>query len=86
MLSLFLWVLDGFKARGILGTKKGYTHNVLHCKIFEAPDAESLEKNINDWLTEHSEIELLKVNQSESAVADGDGDLCGNTTVSIFYR
>lgn len=59
---------------------------MLRCKIFEAPDAETLEAKINQWLTEHSEVELVQVNQSESAVADGDGDLCGNTTVSIFYR
>lgn len=59
---------------------------MLHCKIFEAPDAETLEKKINTWLTENGEIELVQINQSESAVADGDGDLCGNTTVSIFYR
>lgn len=59
---------------------------MLRCKIFEAPDAETLEKKINAWLTEQSEVELVQVNQSESAVADGDGDLCGNTTISVFYR
>lgn len=68
-----------------LATKKDLL-NVLRCKIFEAPDAETLEQKINDWLSEHSDIELVHVNQSESAVADGDGDLCGNTTVSVFYR
>ncbi len=59
---------------------------MLRCKIFEAPDAETLEKKINAWLAEQSEVELVQVNQSESAVADGDGDLCGNTTISVFYR
>lgn len=59
---------------------------MLHCKIFEAPDAETLEKKINTWLADHGEVEVVKINQSESAVADGDGDLCGNTTISIFYR
>jgi hypothetical protein len=59
---------------------------MLRCKIFEAPDAETLEKKINDWLTEYGEVELIQINQSESAVADGDGDLCGNTTISVFYR
>ncbi len=59
---------------------------MLRCKIFEGSDAEELEKKVNDWLTEHSDIDLIQVNQSESAVTDGDGDLCGNTTLSVFYR
>ena len=59
---------------------------MLRCKIFEAPDAETLEQKVNDWLSEHNDAEIIQVNQSESAVADGDGDLCGNTTLSVFYR
>ena len=59
---------------------------MLQIKIFEAPDAEELEENVNSWLEANMNIDVMHVTQSESAIADGDGDLCGNTTVSIFYR
>lgn len=59
---------------------------MLQVRIFEGADAEDLEHEVNGWLKNHMEIEVLHVTQSESAVADEDGDLCGNTTISIFYR
>ncbi len=59
---------------------------MIQVRIFEAGDAEELQDNLNDWLKEHAEIEIVNILQSESAVSDDDGDLCGNTTVSIFYK
>jgi hypothetical protein len=59
---------------------------MLQVKIFESPDADELEQQINSWLKDNSGIELIKVLQSESAVADDEGDFCGNTTISLFYR
>lgn len=59
---------------------------MLYIKIFEAPDADELENNVNDWLADNENIEITHVTQSESAVADTDGDFCGNTTLSIMYR
>ncbi|MBT9544448.1 MAG: sporulation protein Cse60 [Candidatus Sericytochromatia bacterium] len=59
---------------------------MIQVRIFEAGDAEELQDNLNDWLKEHAEIEIVNILQSESAVSDEDGDLCGNTTVSIFYK
>jgi len=59
---------------------------MLQVKIFEGPEAEELEQEINTWLKENMEVDVLHVLQSESAVADEDGDLCGNTTLSLFYR
>ncbi|MBF2053816.1 MAG: sporulation protein Cse60 [Candidatus Sericytochromatia bacterium] len=59
---------------------------MLQVKIFEGPEADELEQEINTWLKDNSSIELVKVLQSESAVADDDGDFCGNTTISVFYR
>lgn len=59
---------------------------MLQVKIFEGPDADELEQQINSWLKDNSGIELIKVLQSESAVADDEGDFCGNTTISLFYR
>lgn len=59
---------------------------MLQVKIFEGPDADELEQQINSWLKDNSDIELVKVLQSESAVADEEGDFCGNTTLSLFYR
>jgi hypothetical protein len=59
---------------------------MIQVRIFEAGDAEELQDHLNDWLKEHAEIEIVNILQSESAVSDEDGDLCGNTTVSIFYK
>lgn len=59
---------------------------MLQVKIFEGPEAEELEQEINRWFKDNMDIELVRALQSESAVADEDGDLCGNTTVSLFYR
>ncbi len=59
---------------------------MLQTKIFEGPDAQELQIQINDWFKDHLEIEVLHIAQSESAVADPDGDLCGNTTISLFYQ
>lgn len=59
---------------------------MLKVQIFEAPDAEELQDAVNEWLEENLQIDVVHVTQSESAVADGDGDLCGNTTLSIMYR
>lgn len=59
---------------------------MIQVRIFEAGDSEELQANLNDWLKEHAEIEIVNILQSESAVSDEDGDLCGNTTVSIFYK
>lgn len=59
---------------------------MLQVKIFEGPDAEDIESKVNHWLRDNMEIDVAFVQQSESAVADEDGDLCGNTTLSIFYR
>lgn len=59
---------------------------MIQVRIFEAGDAEELQNNLNEWLKEHAEIEIVNILQSESAVSDEDGDLCGNTTVSIFYK
>ncbi|PIQ24242.1 hypothetical protein COW36_10505 [bacterium (Candidatus Blackallbacteria) CG17_big_fil_post_rev_8_21_14_2_50_48_46] len=55
-------------------------------RIFEAGDAEELQVALNEWFGEHPELEIVRITQSESAVADEDGDLCGNTTVSVFYK
>lgn len=59
---------------------------MLQVKIFEGPDAKEIEIEINQWLRENMEIDVIQIAQSESAVADDDGDLCGNTTLSVFYR
>ena len=59
---------------------------MIQVRIFEAGDAEELQDNLNDWLKEHAELEIVNILQSESAVSDEDGDLCGNTTISIFYK
>lgn len=59
---------------------------MLKVKIFEGPDAEELEANVNEWLVSNSQIEVLHMVQSESAITDEDGDMCGNTTLSIMYR
>jgi len=59
---------------------------MLQVKIFEGPDAQEVEEKINHWLRDNMEIDVLHIGQSESAVADEEGDLCGNTTVSMFYR
>lgn len=59
---------------------------MIQVRIFEAGDAEELQDNLNDWLKEHADLEIVNILQSESAVSDEDGDLCGNTTVSIFYK
>lgn len=59
---------------------------MIQVRIFEAGDAQELEKLVNLWLKEHSEIEIVRITQSESAVADQDGDFCGNTTIAIFYK
>jgi hypothetical protein len=59
---------------------------MIQVHIFEAGDTQELETDLNAWLKEHSEIEIVKILQSESAVSDDDGDFCGNTTISIFYK
>lgn len=59
---------------------------MIQVRIFEAGDAQELEALLNAWFKEHAEIEIVRITQSESAVADEDGDLCGNTTISVFYK
>lgn len=59
---------------------------MLKIKVFEAPDAEELQETINTWLEENLQIDVLHMSQSESAVADDEGDFCGNTTLSLMYR
>ena len=59
---------------------------MLQVKIFEGPEASDIEKEINSWLGQHLDIEIQHALQSESAVSDADGDLCGNTTITLFYR
>lgn len=59
---------------------------MLQVKIFEGPEAGDIENEINTWLSQHLDVDVQHVLQSESAVSDEDGDLCGNTTVTIFYR
>jgi len=59
---------------------------MLQVTIFEGPDAQELQVEINTWLKDHLDIDVLHITQSESAVSDPDGDLCGNTTISLFYQ
>lgn len=59
---------------------------MLQVKVFEAPDAEELEQNVNDWLESNISIDVLNMTQSESAISDDDGDLCGNVTLTLMYR
>ena len=54
-------------------------------KIFEGPEASDIETDINKWLKNNLDIEIHHMLQSESAVSDDDGDLCGNTTITLLY-
>ena len=45
-----------------------------------------LEIAVNEWLEKNTGVEVMKMTQSESAVADEDGDFCGNTTLSLLYN
>lgn len=55
----------------------------MKVKIFEG-DSEELEEEINEWLKEHSDVEIKFVKQSEAGSLDGD-EWVGNTTISLFY-
>jgi hypothetical protein len=59
---------------------------MVQVRIFEGGDAEVLQETLNHWLKEHPELEIVRILQSEGAAVDREGDLCGNTTVSIFYK
>ncbi|PKL77242.1 MAG: hypothetical protein CVV27_06190 [Candidatus Melainabacteria bacterium HGW-Melainabacteria-1] len=59
---------------------------MLKVKMFEGPDAEELEHTVNEWLNDNLGVDVMHMTQSESAVADEDGDLCGNTTLTLLYR
>lgn len=55
-------------------------------KVFEAAQADELQDAVNAWLREHATVDIVSVTQSESAIADSDGDICGNTTYTILYK
>ncbi|MGV3525857.1 MAG: hypothetical protein ACO1RX_16660 [Candidatus Sericytochromatia bacterium] len=59
---------------------------MLQVQIFENADATELQDEVNDWLKTHPQVEVTHIAQSESAVADEEGDFCGNTTLTLFYR
>ncbi len=59
---------------------------MLQVKVFEAPNAEELEQNVNTWLESNFSIDVLHMTQSESAIADEDDDLFGNVTLTLMYR
>ena len=59
---------------------------MIQVRIFEGSDAEELQHELNHWLKEHPDMDIVRILQSEGAAADRNGDLCGNTTISIFYK
>jgi len=63
--------------------------NPIHVKVFnyctQTINVDN-EIQINEWLSEHPDIEIDRVLQSESMVAVKDTQLERNLTISIFYR
>ncbi len=59
---------------------------MLKIKLFEGSDASELETEVNEWLQEHLNIDVVHMTQSESAIPDEDGEFWGNTTISLMYR
>lgn len=57
----------------------------MQVKIFEDSNAADMEQLLNDWLTQHSDIVIHSIHQSESACWDGE-DMVANLTVSIFFE
>jgi hypothetical protein len=44
------------------------------------------EYQMNQWLEEHPEIEIVKMMQSESMIPSGENDIERSLTITLLYR
>jgi len=56
----------------------------MQVKIFRTTDPSSVESVINDWLSKHSNIEIIKILQSECCFSNFSSEF--RLTISIFYK